>query len=422
MKKAFLLLALFTAALANAAPVTARGTGRNADYRAAIYDALAQAMSQVQGLSLQESRESLLDALEQSKRSTGKEDFTLSDAREALKQSVSAKTEGRILGYEILKEEFDQQTKTWRVEVEAKMPGRYIVGRDPDNLRRMVVMPFHSLTPEFSLDGAKIECAKGCEEIAAALDTCLTHTRKFTMLDRRFNTETLAELSRLDMANSSPADLGRFGQLLVTDYMVIGTVKYLPRAAAVSNSYTGMTAAQDSTFLEISYRVLLVPTSQLKWAGVVKIPYSACGGATGEETLSNAIEYAAETICEEIISNIYPIRVAAHAAFELVLNQGGRNVRIGDEFEVFKRGAPIVDPTNGESLGFTEDMIARIRVTRVTPKASYAIVTEGTPCGDIEIGAIVRRPAWGGAGAYAPQGAATPVQVAPDGGVKVPWM
>lgn len=405
-----------------AAPVTARGTGRNSDYRAAVYDALSQAMSQVEGLSLQESRESLMSALEQSQQSSLSGDVAMSDIREALKQSVSVKTEGRILSYDILNEKFEPETNTWLVEVEAKMPGRYVVGRDPDNLRRMVVMPFRSLTSKVTVCGEEIDCAKGNEEIADSLNTYLTHTRKFTMLDRQFNNETMAELSRLNMANASAGDLGRFGQLLVTDYMVIGSVKFYPQQAAVSNPYTvGGAYVPDSTCVEVSYRVLLVPTSQLKWADTVKIPYSACSGSSAAEILASAVDCAAEEICEQIISNIYPLRITGKTAFELVVNQGGRNIQIGDEFDVFRRGEKIVDVTTGEALGYAEEMIARIRVTRTTPKMSYAIVIEGTPVTDIEVGAFVRRPAYYD-GAYGqPQNAVRPIEVSPGGGVTPPW-
>lgn len=420
-----MLLGCVMAAAVIAAPVTRRGSGRNSDYRAAVYDALAQAMSQVEGLSLQESRESLMSALEQSQKSSFTSDVEISDVREALKQSVAVKTEGRVLSYEILSEEYEAQTGTWHVEVEAKMPGKYVVGRDPDALRRMVVMPFRSLTSSVSLCGEKVDCAMNNEVIADALNTYLTHTRKFTMLDRVFNSETMAELSRLNMQNASAGDLGRFGQLLVTDYMVIGTVKFYPQQAAVSNPYmVGGATVPDSTFLEVSYRVLLVPTSQLKWADTVKVMYSECSGSTAAEMLASALDYAAEEICEQIIANIYPLRVTGRTSFELILNQGGRNVRVGDEFEVFRKGEQVIDITTGESLGFAEEKIANIRVIRTTPKMSYALVTEGTPADAIEIGAFVRRPAYyeGAYSSQPPANAVRQIQVGPNGGATPPWL
>ena len=86
------------------------------------------------------------------------------------------------------------------------------------------------------------------------------------------------------------------------------------------------------------------------------------------------------------VSACLVMRITAKTTYELVLNQGGKDVVVGDVFEVY-RG--IFDVSNSQMLG--EEMIARIRVTRVTPETSYAVVVEGTPLENIEVGAVVRR-------------------------------
>ncbi len=403
---------------------TARGKGRNADYRAAIYDALSQAMSQVGGMSLQESRETLLDALQASQASTLVSTTSVSEVSEALKQSVSVATKGRVQSYKVLSEEFDQTTGQWVVEVEAKFPGKYIVGRDPNNLRRMVVMPFRYVGSEtVSVYGTAVKPSPNSEEIARRLNEDLAQTRRFTMLDREFNSEIQNELSRLYMDNASSGDMGRFNQLLVTDYMVIGSVRMYSSPTPVSNQYTGRTTVADGSFIEVSYRILLVPTSQLKWANTVKIPYSACAGGSVEEMLSTGMTVVAKQISDEIIANIYPMRVTAKNAFELVFNQGGKSVRAGQVFDIFNAGEAIIDVTTGESLGAEETMIARAQITRITPKMSYAVVIEGTPLEQIPIGAIARPTARDDAPAYqsATPSVASPVKVAPGGTVVAPW-
>ena len=164
-----------------------------------------------------------------------------------------------------------------------------------------------------------------------------------------------------------------------------------------------------------------MPTSQLKWADVVKVPYSVCEGSSAAEILASACDYAAEEICEQIISNIYPMRITGKTTYELVLNQGGRNVREGDVFDVFRPGEKVIDVTTGEALGYSEELIARIRVTRTTPKMSYAVVIEGTEPNDINIGAYVRRPAYYSGDGRQPQNAVRPIQAGPGSGVTPPW-
>lgn len=398
---------------------TVIGSGRNADYRTAVYEALVQAASQVQGVSLQDSRDAFMDSMAQIKK-TGTENSDISEIRESLKQSVSAKTKGRVLSYRITAEKYVNELGLWYIELEAKVPGQYVVGLHPDNRRRLIVVPFRSLSPSVTVLGTEVRLGNVSETIADRLNQDLTQTRRFTMLDRTFDAEVQAELSRLGHQNASAVDAGRSQQLLVTDYLVAGTVRAYAQPAAVHNQYTGMTSAPDGPCLEVSYRVILAPTSQLKWSGTVTVPYSACSGAGAEALLQSAYAVASKEICRQIIDNIYPMRVTAKMTYELVLNQGGSNVREGMIYDVFRQGEVIADVSSGETLGAPEELVARVRVTRVTPKMSYAVVVEGTPIDQIEIGAVVRRSSAVAAGG-APAGAASPVQVTPSGAVIPPW-
>ena len=399
---------------------TVVGSGRNSDYRMAVYEALVQAVSQVQGVSLQDARDAFMDSSAQVKK-TKTDNSDISEIRESLKQTVSAKTKGRVLSYRVTAEKYLTEMGLWFIELEAKVPGQYVVGLHPDNRRRMVVMPFRSLTDKVTVFGRTLQMSPASEEIAARLNEDLTHTRRFTMLDRAFDAETKAELSRLNLENASAGDFGRFQQLLVTDYMVIGTVKMFSSPGTSYNQWTGVTTQNDGPFLEVSYRVILVPTSQLKWAGTVIVPYSACRGDSVDAAIASGMSVAAQEVCHDIVNNIYPIRVTAKMTYELVLNQGGKNIRAGEVFDVFRQGAAIIDVTSGETLGAPEEKIATIQITRSDPKLSYAVVAEGTPFDQIPVGSVVRRPK-GPVGAGAPPaGATSPVTVSPDGTVTPPW-
>ena len=404
---------------------TVVGCGRAPDYSTAVYDALTQAASQVQGVSLKDSRASFIDAMAQMKKDNiGNSD--ISEISKALKNSVSVKTNGRVLSYKITSEKFikgigENGQGLWFIELEAKVPGPYTVGLPADNRRRMVVMPFRSLTDKVKVFGQDLQMGPACETIAAALNENLVQTRRFTMLDRAFNDETMAELSRLNLENASAGDFGRFQQLLVTDYMVIGTVKMYSSPGASYNQWTGVTTQNDGPFLEIAYRVLLVPTSQLKWAGTIIVPYSACRGDSVDTALASGMSVAAQEVCHDIVNNIYPMRVTAKTTFEIVLNQGGKNIREGEFFDVFQQGEAIKDVASGETLGAPEEKIATIRITRVDPKMSYAVVAEGTPLAGIPVGAVVRRPKGPMGAGGAPVGAVSPMQVSPGGTVTPPW-
>jgi len=285
----------------------------------------------------------------------------------------------------------------------------------------MVVMPFRSLTDKVDVFGQPLQLGPACETIADKLNENLTQTRRFTMLDRAFNAETSAELSRLNLENASTGDMSRLQKLLVTDYMVTGTVKMYPSPSTSYNKWTGVTTQNDGPFLEIAYRVILVPTTQLKWAGTIIVPYSACRGDSLDMVIASGMSVAAQEVCHDIVNDIYPMRVTAKTTYELVLNQGGKNVRMGEMFDVFRQGETIKDVASGETLGASEEKIATIQVTRVDSKMSYAVVVEGTSLDQVPVGAFVRRPkSLLGAG-IPPVGAISPVQVNPGGTVTAPW-
>ncbi|MGN0852592.1 MAG: hypothetical protein ACI4Q3_04360 [Kiritimatiellia bacterium] len=397
-----------------------QGRGRNADYRMAVYEALVQAMSQVQGVSLQDSRDAFMDSVKQLK-STKSGGDGIDELRESLKQNVSAKTKGRVLGYDILEERHDREQGLWFVTLNARVPGTYTVGLPADNRRRMVVLPFQSRTGEVNVFGKDLRMSATCEGIAAKLNESLAQTRRFTMLDRAFDAQTKAELGRLNLENAAAGDFGRFQQMLVTDYMVVGTVKMFSSPSAAYNPYTGTSTAQDGPFLEVSYRVILAPTTQLKWAGTVIVPYSACRGDSVDTAIESGLAVAAREVCHDIVDNIYPVRVTAKTASELVLNQGGTNIRAGALYDVFRRGETIVDVASGEALGAPEEKIARIRISRVDPKMCYATVVEGAPADQIPVGAVVRRPRDVPPAGAPAGGSGTAVQVAPGGTVVPPW-
>ncbi len=278
----------------------------------------------------------------------------------------------------------------------------------PDSRRRMVVMPFRPLADKVDVFGRDFQVGTACEAIAGRINDELLLTRRFTMQNQTFSADVLAELNRLNLENATPRDIGRVQQLLVTDYMVVGTVKMYSSPKASYNQWTGVTTQNDGPFLEIAYRVCLVPSNQLKWAGTVVVPYSACRGNSVETALESGMSVAAREVSHDIVDNIYPMRVTAKTSSELVISAGGKDVRVGEMFDVYRQGETIVDINTGEALGAPEEKIAVIQIARVDPKVSYAVVAEGTPLGLIPVGVVLRRQK--STQRTVPFGSATPVQ------------
>lgn len=63
--------------------------------------------------------------------------------------------------------------------------------------------------------------------------------------------------------------------------------------------------------------------------------------------------------------------------YQLVINKGSFDgVKTGDIFTVYRVGEEITDPETGESLGFLEDILAKVSATHVQEKMTTVISVE----------------------------------------------
>jgi hypothetical protein len=95
-------------------------------------------------------------------------------------------------------------------------------------------------------------------------------------------------------------------------------------------------------------------------------------------TASNVIEDLGAQVAESVTQNIFPMRLIKYDdPARLVINQGGITVKVGQEFRAVRLGVDLYDPHTHELLGQEEIDIARVAITSVTPKLSYARLLSG---------------------------------------------
>jgi hypothetical protein len=75
---------------------------------------------------------------------------------------------------------------------------------------------------------------------------------------------------------------------------------------------------------------------------------------------------------KDILFAIYPLRVEKIIDNTLYIGQGGNQLNVGDEYQVFKLGEQIKDTYTGESLGQIEELIGTAKIINVTSKMSSA--------------------------------------------------
>lgn len=395
-------------------------TGRGTTPQLAVGDALVSAVQQQFGVQLTSSEStSLASGFNATSVSTdgGMTEVQNVTVDDKMGRAASISAKGRVSSYVI--QSVTREGSHWVAEVEAHFE-RYVVGRDPNALRRMVVTVFNMRSRTFGYYGNPVDAVEWNVALSEALNVRLTQTRKFTMLDRAFDREVNAELSRLGSANASPADTVRLNQKLATDYLVVGEVTFNDVLPPPVNPLTGQAMPRASAlFAEINFRVLLAPTGQLKWTNTVRLDEAQFAVSDARSFISASAETAAAMICDNIMANILPFEVAAFTAGQVVIGEGGKQLRVGERFTVCALGEAVKDTRTGEVIDRIEVPVATVEVTAVGAKLSYARVVEGD-ASRILRGSRLRRVAVTPS-APTPPRMTTTVAPTPNGGVVTPF-
>ena len=370
---------------------TVEATGIGSSYRAAVNEALVSAVEMTYGVSVNSTERTQATSSELTV-SSSSGDADLTRINDSITRQMQKGAEGRILGYDVVSKDFDEMTKKYSVTLSVRFYAP--PGLNPDNRRRMAVVPFRPATGDsLSWYGQAESSAGWAHALAEKLNERLTQTRKFTMVDRKFDAEINEELARLSGPNASKADAVRLNQKLGTDYLVVGDVRFFPVAAPGVNPLTGQALPVTSQkFAEVSYRVLLAPTGQLKWADTVVLDAMEFTASDVASFVTASAEGAAMRIADAMMANILPFEIVGKTASgTLIVGEGGKSSAEGERFNVFALGEEVSDTRTGEVLDQIEEPVGTVEIVRVSEKMSYARVVEGDAT-KMTIGARLRRP------------------------------
>lgn len=427
MRKLHVLLAAVAVVLGGVAQTgeeVVRATGVAAGYRAAVNEALVSALEQHGGITLDASERQLMthaDSATSTRVNGVLDDRAKLEMNDSIAKDMQKWAKGKITGYTVLSDRIENGK--YRVEVEVRFPGAYVVGLDPANRRRMAVATFRPVRSNYSWHGQAGGTVDWAMALADKLNVCLTQTRKFTMLDRKFDAEVNSELDRLSGGNASPADAARLNQKLGTDYLVVGEIAFNDVVAPAVNPYTGRVMAPPSQlFAEITYRVLLAPTGQLKWTDVVRIDAASFAAGDLATFVSATTEAAACSISDGMMSNILPFEIVGRTGSgQLVIGEGGKSLKAGECLTVFALGEEVKDSRTGEVIDVLEDAVGTVQIVRVTEKLSYAQVVEGDAAKMVAGSRVRRVPLAVPTSSSVPSAPKTSVKTTASGGVVVPF-
>jgi curli biogenesis system outer membrane secretion channel CsgG len=383
------LLPLWVLACLVAGPVCAQNITRSVEvegfggsYEAAVQNGIVEALRQVKGVRIDSVKESV-SRMRISGDSAGRESSADVSVDDQFDQSLWEATAGYAHAYEVLNKA-ETEPGDWRVDLRVSISDYQTPGLDPHNRRAIAVLPFYLAKDLPDLRRLDI---KPDDAVRNVMDRCigqLVQSRRFTVLDRQHTEAILREKQLILSADANPEELAKLGQALGADYLLVGVIDDLALTERPQHIVmTGESRLKVEARLNLSYRIVVPATRQIKWADsvTVELTQSAPDASAGfqHQVYQKLVHAAADRIVLGALANIYPIRIVALQPESRIvtLNQGGSTLQAGTRLDVFELGAVIEDPYTGEALGRDERRVGTVEVVRVLPKIAQARVTDG---------------------------------------------
>lgn len=340
--------------------VTVESEGSGSSAKAAVYDAITQAIGQVNGMQI---ASQTTYAIAEASVETNEDKAYF--ASEAFSEQIQSATKGTIKNYNVLSlDQKPNEDNIWFASIEVTI-AKYKVSKQAQRLR-MALVPFR-INPHVS---SSKKAAKFEQLFAQALVSYLTQTRKFAILDREFMKEQNMELNLIQGRDFPVEEMARLGNKLGTDYMIVGTVDdVIDKRWIQTMKTTGKKFAMHKFGAQISFRIIDVATGQVKFSDMYNQARKSQG--KGADYMAFARK-AADSVGQKIINAIYPIVVSSVRGKTVHLAQGGNTLKAGQKMELVKYGEAIIDPYTNESLGKEEIPVGIVRVTNVQAKMAQA--------------------------------------------------
>ena len=331
---------------------TAEGTGPTRD--AALTSALLSAVEQVTGVQAG-TRDVVARAFSQVL--TDRSETVM--VSETVRQEIARISGGLVRSYRVTDARVDGNTTTVRIEAEIAV---FRATQDQAATRRRIaVAEFRDQNGRQNIFG---------DQLRERLVIYLTQSRRFAVLDRSNLATYDREMATL-AADSPLTERVRIGQVLGTDYVVVGRMRSVGQVRQETFiSITGETVVRQFARGNLDFQVIEIATRQVLWAGQINTGTSA--------NLTQTLDSMVNQLGREVTQSVYPMRlVRMDNPEELILNQGGVTVNVGQRFRAMLLGEEITDPYTRESLGRVERETALIQVMRVDDRLSYARLIGG---------------------------------------------
>ena len=340
--------------------------GLGTSERNAIDLALTEAMGRVNGRSTES--EVLSKTSETTKSDNDSFEYLGS---EEYQNEIKSKTKGVVESYNLISSGKDS-TGLYRVKLSVS-----VIKFKPSksaNRKRIAVLPLQVRNNCCRVGTVSINGEALGPELTAAVSAYLVQTRKFTVLDRAYEGQASTERDRLAGPNVPITELAKLGQSLVADYVLVGTINNIVlREQERKLSTVNRIVKSIQGNVAISYRIIDVPTGQVKFAETYnkRISGEIKSLEDAAQASLEAAQLTASNIGLKILEAIYPFVIESIDGDQVTIGTGGDVVQAGQQFRLIQYGEKVRDSYTKESLGRKESVIGMVEITEVTPKISY---------------------------------------------------
>jgi|TARA_B110000438_G_scaffold47939_1_gene48222 curli biogenesis system outer membrane secretion channel CsgG len=345
----------------------------NTSYSNGINQGLVEAIGMVNGRSIES--ESLIKSSELST-STNKDNSYYSS--EEYQNQIKEKTRGVVEGYKVLSANKNSDSF---YEINMLVSVSQFKKSRTANRKRIAVTDLYHRSDCCYFNQNNYNGTAVSEILSSAISNYLVQSRKFTVLDRKYQKQVAGERSLLSSGNIPNSELVKLGQQLVADYILVGTINNLnirknERKMLSSNTILKTIQADAS----INYRILDSATGQIKFSET----YNSTVGDDIKFSDSNiiALEKAISNISNEIgikiLEAIYPFIIESIDGENVVIGIGGDIIKAGDMYNLIQYGDKIIDSYTKESLGRKEKIVGQVKITSVTSKMSYGKIIKNS--------------------------------------------
>jgi curli biogenesis system outer membrane secretion channel CsgG len=231
------------------------------------------------------------------------------------------------------------------------------------------------------------------EAAADVFVTKLLDTGKFTLIERQKVDLILSEQDLGASGAITPQTAAKIGKMLGVDLMLTGSVSQFSVSSTgggigrIGGSVTTGKVVLQSRMINTTTGEILVAAEEDNKKTLIGARYKSANFEQNfDYGLANEVMHpAVEKMVKKIVDKASGMAPASHSGrivkvegSKVWVNLGaGSGVKVGDAFDIYRKGEELIDPDTGLSLGAEEEKVGSIIITEVKGNYSLGSVENG---------------------------------------------